>query len=374
MSRWLITLTIVVLVILAIGYAKYKQVQTAMAQFAHFAPPAQTITTFQVKSETWHSELSAIGTFYAVQGVTISSEEAGKIVKINFESGQEVKQGDVLVQLDTSVEEAQLNASHAMRDLAQTTHERTSKLLKEQAVTTSEFDEAQAKLKQTEAEVSTLEATIRHKTISAPFTGRLGIRLAQLGQFISPGTPLVNLQTLHPIYLNFSLPQNSVSQIKVGQNVTVTVDPYPGKRIEGKLSAIQPEIDPQTRNLNLQATFTNDDETLLPGMFGNVHLELNLNTKALVIPQTCIQYAPYGDAVYIIEKSPNAAADAPLVARQQFVKLGVTQGDWVQVLEGLQEGQEIATTGVFKLRQGSTVVINNTSMPTLDKNPQLKDQ
>ncbi len=373
--RWIVTLVCLVILILGIAYLKYSQVQTAIAQFAHFAPPPAVVTSMKVPFENWSSHLETIGTFKAVQGILLSSEESGKVVRLNFESGQSVNQGEIILQMDTSVEEAQLKTSKAKLELAQITADRTRQLFKEQVATSSEIDDADSKLKQILAEVTGLTATIQRKTVTAPFSGVLGIRQVQLGQYVTPGTTLVSLQNLKPIYLNFTLPQQNISQIKLGQKVKVKVDTYPGRTFEGKLTAIQPEVDSQTRNIQLQASFANEDEALYSGMFSNVSLNLDREVKSLIIPLTAIQYAPYGDAVYVIEPIKDEKSGKQYQgARQQFVKLGVTQGDWVQVLEGLQEGEEIATMGVFKLRQGVAVVVNNEIQPNLQKQPDIKDR
>ncbi len=375
MIRWIVTITILFSVILGIAYLKYSKVKSAIAQFADFAPPPAVVTSMKVPYESWSSNLEAIGTFKAAQGVLMSSEESGKIIRLNFESGQTVNKGEVILQLDTSVEEAQLKTSIVKLDLAKITADRTRQLYKEQAATSSEIDDAESKLKQIVAEVASLNTTIQRKIVTAPFTGVLGIRQVQLGQYVTPGTTLVSLQNLKPIFLNFTLPQQNISQIKVGQKVTVKVDSYPQRIFEGTLTTIQPEVDAQTRNIQLQATFANEDEALFSGMFANVSLNLNREVKSLIIPLTAIQYAPYGDAVYVIEKLKNEKNGKEYQgARQQFIKLGVTQGDWVQVIEGLQEGQEIATMGVFKLRQGVAVVVNNEIQPNLQKQPDLKDR
>lgn len=374
-TRWIVTLLFLFLLIGGIAYLKVSDVKSKIAQFANFAPPPQTVTTMKVAFESWSTNLETIGTFKSVQGVLLSSEESGKIVKLNFESGQPVDQGAIILQLDTSVEEAQLKTAQAKLEFAQITMDRTQQLFKEQAATNAEVDDADSKLKQILAEVSGLTATIQRKTVKAPFSGVLGIRQVQVGQYVNPGTTLVSLQNLKPIYLNFTLPQQNISQLKVGQKVIAKIDTYPGRVFEGKLSAIQPEVDSQTRNIQLQASFANDDVSLYSGMFANVTLNLDREVKSLIIPLTSIQYAPYGDAVYVIEQIKNEISGKQyLGARQQFVKLGATQGDWVQVIDGLQEGQEIATTGVFKLRQGVSIMVNNEIQPNLQKKPDLKDR
>jgi membrane fusion protein (multidrug efflux system) len=342
--------------------------------FDEMKQPPSSITTLHVQKERWPVELKAIGTFTSVQGVTVSSEEAGKVIKINFESGQEVRKGDLLAQQDVSVEESQLKSIQSQLSLAQIQFKRIENLAQNQAATQSELDDADSKLKQSQAQLDSLKSTISRKTLVAPFTGRLGIRQVQLGQYLSPGTPIASLQALNPIYLEFGIPQNEIAKVKVGQTIQAEIDAFANESFSGIITAIQPEVDINTRNLRIQATFKNPEEKLRPGMFATVRIQLNDFFEGIVVPQTAIQYAPYGDSVYVVQTLQDPSGKSYTGVVQKFVKLGANKGDWVAILDGLKEGEEVATTGGFKLRPSGEVKVNNQNPIDLSKTPKPENQ
>lgn len=346
---------------------KVLQFQTMFAQSAHAAAPPESVSTSTVSETTLSPTLDAVGSVVSYQGVTLTAEIAGTIRRIAFESGASVQAGAVLVELDTSVERAQLEAASASRDLAASNLERGRSLLKSGAIPNSEWLSLEAQAKQSAAEVARLNALIAKKTIRAPFAGKTGMRMVNLGQLLSPGDPIVTLQSLDPVYVDFSLPQQRLSQLQTGAKVNVTTDVFPNKVFEGELSAINPELDQATRSLRLRATLKNPEGQLHPGMFAKVQVALPTTEKALLIPSTAVMFAPYGDSVYVVDnKDPKNPT-----AQQKFVRLGAAQGDFVVVLEGLKADDTVVTTGAFKLRNGASIAINNELKPepSLKPNP-----
>lgn len=358
------------IVIGLLGGIKTLQIRKMIAQGAQFVPPAETVTTAVAASATWESVLTAVGSLEAVQGIMVTAEMTGKVVQIPFEPGAKVKAGDLLVQQDTASESAQLRSAEATAALAKINFERMGKLLPERVVSQSDYDNADAQLKQARAQVDTIRATIDKKTIRAPFAGRLGIRLAHLGQIINAGEAIVSLQTLDPIYVNFQLPQQHLAVVRRGFPIRVLSDALGGALIEGRITAINPEVDSATRNVRLQATLSNQDERLRPGMFVNVTVVLPDSEKVLAIPATSILYAPYSNSVFIVEaQKKDAQGRSGQVVRQQFVELGEKRGDFVAVRSGLSEGDQVVSTGVFKLRNGQTVVTDNSLVPQFKLTP-----
>ena len=371
-----IILTIVGLLVLIgiLGGIKWLQISRMVAQGKTFVPPPETITTFELRPESWESLLTSVGSLEAVQGVMVTAELKGKVENITFEPGAKVRAGDLLVQQDISSETAQLRASEASVALAKITLERTRKLLTEKTVSQSQYDNADAQYKQAAAQLENIRAAIAKKTIRAPFAGRLGIRLINLGQILNEGDAIVSLQSLNPIFVNFSLPQQQLAQIQPDLTVRVTTDVLPGRVIEGKITAINPAVDAATRNIRVQATVTNPQEQLRPGMFVNVAVVLPIQDKVLPIPATAVLYAPYSDSVFIVEEKKNEkTARSGKIVRQQFVRLGEKRGDFIAVTSGLKEGETIASTGVFKLRNGQAVVVNNSLAPEFKLVPKTKN-
>jgi membrane fusion protein, multidrug efflux system len=342
----------------------------AMAQAGKVTPPAEVVTAAQVKAESWDTTITAVGSLAPYQGVTVTTEASGIVASISFEPGSTVKAGDLLVSLDTSVLEAQLQAAEARLELARLNANRARDLFAGNSSAKVEVDSTDAQFKQAQAEVNSTKALIAQKQVRAPFSGRLGIRQLNVGQYIDRGNPIVSLQSLDPIYVNFSLPQQELGRLAMGMKTTITVDALPGQMFEGKVTAINPEVDMATRNVRVQATFTNADEKLRPGMFVNVAVILPLKENVLVIPVTSVLYAPYGDSVFIIEdKKDEKTGDAIQVLRQQFVRLGKSRGDMIVILSGLTPEQKIASTGVFKLRNGMSVTIDNKLAPETSESP-----
>ena len=373
---------------------KTLQIRSMIAQGKKMVPPPETVTSTTVRADSWSSSLTAIGTLNAVQGVTVACELLGKVDKIAFEPGSYVHKGDLLISQDTSSEQAQLQGAVAQVELTRSNLQRDAKMLAEKIISQADYDTALAARDQTLAQADNIRATIRKKNIHAPFSGRLGIRQVNLGQTLREGDPIVTLQSLDPIFADLSLPQQQLDRLKTGQRVKVTCDALPGLVSTGKVTAINPLVDADTRNIKLEATLDNHQERLRPGMFVNVAVGLPVRQQVLTIPETAVLYAPYGDSVFLIvdareqqaqqeakdkkdskdkkgikgEKGagggPGAQADTGFVLRQQFVRLGEKRGDFVQVTSGLKQGDTIASTGVFKLRNGEAVRIDNKLAPS----------
>lgn len=342
---------------------KALQISALIATGKTMVPPPEAVTTAEVREETWRPSLNAVGSFAAVQGVTLASEVTGTVSRINFDSGAEVPAGAVLVELDTSVEEAQLASALAKAELARLNLARAKSLREQNTNSQSELDSFEAQSEQAFAEVANIRAVIAKRRVSAPFAGRVGIRQVNLGQFLAVGTPIVSLQSLDPIYVNFSLPQQNLAQLSEGLGARVSTDVYPGREFSGKVTAINPDLDAATRSVKLQITLANPAGLLRPGMFGSVAVDLPVADKVLTIPATSVLYAPYGDTVFIVEDGKDAAGVPQKTVRQQFVRLGVTRGDFVAVTSGLKLGDTIVSAGVFKLRNGVAISVDNSLAP-----------
>jgi len=368
-----VALAIVLVVIGTLAGIKFMQITALMAAGKSYAPPPESVTSAVAKEETWQNSLSAIGSITAVQGVTITPEIAGKIVEVTFESGAVVSKGDLLVRLDTSLEEAQLRAIEAQVQLAKLNTEREKNLRTQNMVSQSDLDTAEATLKQNQGDADAIRATIEKKTIRAPFSGRLGIRVVNLGQYLDAGKAIVNVQSLSPIYVNFALPQQELGRLTNGLRVRVTTDTYPNHQFEGTLTAITPELDQSTRSVNLQATFENAEQLLRPGMFAKVAVVLPEEQKVLTIPATAVLSAPYGDSVYVIESKPGKGGVPELSVRQQFIRTGLAQGDFLAVETGLKAGDKVVSSGIFKLRNGMAVIENNELAPKTSEAPKPAD-
>jgi membrane fusion protein (multidrug efflux system) len=369
-KRIVVAILCLLLLIAVLAGIKFMQIRKMIDQGAQFRPPPETITSTEVVSAEWESLLPAVGSLKAVQGMTVAAELSGKVTRIHFQSGTRVRKGTLLLEQDSSSEQALLPGAEAASKLAKANLERADKLLAEKVVSQVEYDNAVTKFRQAIAEAEEIHATIAKKTIRAPFSGRLGIRQVDLGQQLQSGQEIVSLQDLDPIFLNFSLPQQNLSNLRTGLTVRVTSDAFPGRKVEGTLTTISPEIDSNTRNIHLQATLTNPDDILRPGMFVEAKVVLPAQQQTLIIPATAVLYAPYSDSVFLIEGRPDTPeGETGLVLRQQFVRLGEKRGDFIAVLSGLQAGQKLASSGVFKLRNGQQVVIDNTLAPSFDIAP-----
>lgn len=371
--RMIWMLSVVVLAIASLGFVKYRQIEAATKKFASFQPPAIAVTTIAAKEEQWPATLNEIGTVVAVQGVTVSADLPGIVNRIEFESGQTVRQGDVLVELDTKQEQAQLAAAEADRDLAQVNFKRLQGLVKDGVISQAEFDKAEADQRANEAKVKEIKATIERKTIRAPFSGTLGIRQVNLGQYMSAGNAVAPLQSLRPIYVNFGVPQEQARQVRVGSKLRVHADEMPGIEFEGRVTAVDSLVDEKTRNVQVQATLPNSDAKLRPGMFVKVELATGSARPVLALPATAISYAPYGNSVFVVSDMKDGKGQEYKGVRQQFVKVDGTRGDLVAVVEGLKAGEEVVSSGTFKLRNGAAVQVNNTVQPGNSPAPKPED-
>ncbi len=351
-----------------LGGVKGLQFARMNEQNKNFVPPPATVTTAKVKAESWETRLTAVGSVEAVQGVTVAAELPGKIIRIAFEPGTLVQAGKLLVQQDTSSEEAQLPGAESAVALARINLDRARNLLAQKMVSQADRDAALATYRQAVATRDNLRAAIDKKAVRAPFAGRLGIRLVDLGQMLREGDPIVSLQSLDPVFVNFLLPQKELTQIEPGLSARVRADAIGDKVMTGTVTVISPEVDAATRNVRVQATVTNPEERLRPGMFVDVAVVLPALRTVLAVPATAVLYAPYSDSVFVVEEKTDEQQNA-LVVRQQFVRLGETRGDFVSVTAGLQEGETVVSTGVFKLRNGQPVVVDNTVVPDFQLDP-----
>jgi membrane fusion protein, multidrug efflux system len=348
----------------------FGQFAAMAAEGAHLVMPATVVTAAPARPEVWETTLTSTGSVMTMQGVTLGAELAGKVTRIAFESGASVKAGDVLVQLDTSSEEAQLRAAEAGVTLAKINVQRARELRAQSTISQSELDSAEAQIQQAAAQADNIRSVIAKKTIRAPFSGRLGLRLVNLGQILHEGDPIASLETLDPVYVDFSLPQQNLADVAPGSSVRVTTDAAPGQTFEGKVNAINPDVDFATRSLRIQATLPNPGEKLRPGMFANVEIVRTEQIKVLVIPATAVLYAPYGDSVFVIDEKKDAhTGQSQKVLRQQFVRLGLARGDFVTITANLNPGDTVVTSGVFKLRPGLPVEVDNKLAPDAQAAP-----
>ena len=372
-TKIIAAIVFVVLVVGGLAAVKALQIKKMIEGGKSRPTPSETVTAVVSQEEQWPVTLRAIGSVTAVQGVTVTTEIPGMVREIAFEGGATVAQGDCLVKLDTSSEEAQLRAIEAQVELARVNLEREKSLRAEKTVSQSDLDAAEATYKQNLANADAVRATIQKKTLRAPFAGKLGVRMINVGQYLEAGKPVASLQALDRMYVDFSLPQQELDRVKTGMRVRVTTDAYPGREFEGALTTIDPELDSATRGVGLQGTFTNADQLLRPGMFARVEVILPQEDRVLAIPATAVLSAPFGDSVYVIESESKTNGGSGLAVRQQFVRIGRARGDFVAVVAGLKGGERIAGSGVFKLRNGMAVTENNTLAPKSELNPQVPD-
>lgn len=374
MRRILLAILLLVVIVAGLAGVKALQIGALVEAGQSFSIPPETISAAPVKRETWVASVPAVGSVSPVQGVTLRPELAGTVREIAFESGGLAQRGRVLVRLDTSSERAQLQSAMAESELAKRNLERAQDLRAKDLISQSDLDAAEAAVLQRAGIVDDIQATIEKKTIRAPFTGRLGIRAVNLGEFVESGAAIVSLQSWDPVYVDFTLPENRIGVLKRGLPVRVTTDAGPGQTFEGTITALEPAIEAASRNMKVQATLPNPDGTLRPGMFARVELLLEQSIDTLVVPASAVLHAPYGDSVFVISegKDPKSGT-AVLQAQMTTVRLGETRGDLVAIASGLQEGQQIATSGVFKLRNGTTVTIDNSMAPVATTQPQPAD-
>ncbi|MFB3917926.1 MAG: efflux RND transporter periplasmic adaptor subunit [Terriglobales bacterium] len=373
-KRMVLMLSVVAVLITALGLIKFRQVKAAVAEHSSFQPPPEAVTTMVARQEQWPATLSAIGTVVAVRGVVVSADLPGIVDKIAFDSGKTVKEGDLLVQLDIRQEQAQLAANEAQRDLNRVNFKRMQDLQREGVISKMDYDRAEAEYKQAESRVGEIRATIGRKTIRAPFSGVLGIRQVNLGQYLAGGAVIVSLQSLNPIYVNFAVPQQELGHVRVGQTVHVITEDPGASEFAGRVTALESQVDQATRNVQVQATFANPQGKLRPGMFVQTKLSFGGSDRVIALPASAVSYAPYGDSVFVLAdlKSPNGQTYRGVT--QRFVKLGSTRGDQVAVLSGVNPGDEVVTSGVFKLRNGAPVQVNNNVQPSNSPAPKVEDR
>lgn len=359
----LMSFALVLLIVGGLGSIKVLQFRGLMSA-AEMQMPPTTVNSTTVTEALWPRELMTVGELEAVQGVIVASEEVGKVVNIAFESGRDIQQGDLLVQQDILVESAELKSAEAAFEIAKINYQRSQKLIKNKTIARSDFDNDRSRYLQAQADLQTIRARIQRKTITAPFEGRLGVRQINVGQVIQPMDPIVSLQKIDPIYVNFAVPQKAVAKIKLGQKVVVSGDMLSGHQLDSQITAISPEVNAVTRQIQLQATLNNHAHLLRPGMFVDVALEISAPETVLMIPTTAVLYATYGNSVFLIEEQS---------LKQVFVQLGQKRGDFVQVVKGLEAGEQVVSTGVFKLFNGMSVDVDNQLQPDFQQTPSPED-
>jgi membrane fusion protein (multidrug efflux system) len=370
MKRIAITVTGLIVVVGVLAGIKALQIRALIASGADFTVPAETISATEVKQETWESLVPAVGSISAVQGVELRAELAGTVREIAFASGGTAAEGQVLVRLDTTFEAAQLRAAEAQAELARLNLERAHGLHDQGVIAQADFDASQAAFLQTGGQVDVIRATIAKKTIRAPFSGRLGIRSVNLGQYVHDGDAIVSLHSLDPVYVDFNVTEQQLVHVQRAMAVRVTTDATPGKTFEGKVTALNPQVDASTRNIKIQATVANPQDELRPGMFARVTLVLPETQPILVIPSTAVLHAPYGDSVFVVaDVKDDKSGKTVKQVQMTTVRLGETRGDFVAVTTGLKAGQLIASSGVFKLRNGAAVAIDNSLAPDAQTAP-----
>jgi membrane fusion protein, multidrug efflux system len=336
--------------------------------------PPETVSTATAQFTEWRDGFQAVGTLRAVRGADIAPEVPGVITAIHFQSGQEVAEGSPLVQLNNEADVARLQSLSAAVELAQANYDRDQKQLAIQAVSQAVVDADAANLKSAQAQVAEQRALVNKKLVRAPFAGRLGIRAVDIGQYVNPGTKLVTLQALDPIYVDFFAPQKSLDKVVLKQKVTLSTDAFPGQQFTGEIGSIDPKVDPATRNVQVRAAVRNAKKNLLPGMFATVAITSGGPQRFLTLPQTAVSYNPYGDTVFVVEEQQGQNGKPTLLAQQKFVTTGETHGDQVAILSGIKEGDTVVTAGQIKLRSGRPVIVNNSIQPSNDAAPKPKDQ
>jgi membrane fusion protein (multidrug efflux system) len=371
-KRMFLMLIVAIAFLALIGGFKFVQIRAAIAQGGSFQPPPEAVTTVVAKAEEWSTPLNAIGSVVAKNGVTVTADLPGVVDQILFDSGRTVDKGHILVLLDTKQERAQLAQAEAQRELLRLQVERTQDLLAKKIVSQDTYDTVAAQVKQAQGRVAELQAGIERKTIRAPFSGVLGIREVNLGQYLASGATIVSLQSIRPVYVDFNVPEQTITGLSIGSGVQVTSDAL-GTAEAGKVSAFDSVIDVNTRNIRIQATFENRSGKLKPGMFVEAQLAGTSRLTAVTLPVSSISYAPFGDSVFIVEDVKDPKGKTYRGVRQQFVKLGAERGDQVAVLTGVKPGEEVVSSGVFKLRPGAAVQVNNTIQPGNNPKPKPED-
>lgn len=384
MKRWLIMLGVVAALIVVIGGVFAFNLSKKIAGFKAMGEPKFTVSTVRAATQPWQRELKVVGSLHAVRGADLSSEVAGVVDAIHFESGSDVKRGQMLAELRAGDDIGRLDSLRAQAQLAAANQRRALAQFEAQAISRADLDAADAAAKSAAAQVAEQQALVDKKRVRAPFAGRLGIRNVDPGQYVAAGTHIVTLQTLDPIHADFHVPQQQLAALRVGQTVTAVTDSFPGIEFGGRITAIDPKVDVDTRNVQVRATLQNPKQQLLPGMFANLRIAVGKPENLITLPQTAIAYNPYGSTVYLAVPRPPAdakasgkpaAAQAPaqgqraLVAKQVFVTTGATRGDQVAIVKGIAAGDEVVTSGQLKLKNGAPIVVNNAVQPSNDPNP-----
>ena len=375
--RMIIMLVLCALVFGGVFASKYIGGKAMNQLFDNMPAPAATVSSTQAKVENWQQTLSAVGTLTAVNGIQVTSQVEGLVESIRFESGDHVKKGDILITLDSDTDRAELKTLEAQSRLAKTELQRLRKLFELESISKAQFDQAESNSIQSLTRASAQRTRIAKKTIRAPFSGELGIRQVAIGEFVKPGNPLVSLQALNPLYVDFKLPEQHIALVKPDQAIRVKSDLYPQETFDGKIQALEPRVDQDTRNFSVRAQLPNDDLRLKPGSFAQVEVILPGEQEVIIVPRTAISYNPYGNSVFVISEKTSEASEpdkpATLVAKQRFIKTGEARGDYVAISEGLEPGEQVATSGLLKLRNGQPVVINNDLAPDTELNPDPAD-
>jgi len=371
--RMLQMLAVVVVFLAAIGLVKFLQIRAAIAGFKSFQAPPEAVTTVIAQRQQWQTTIDAVGSVAPIRGVTLSADLPGVVDQVLFESGAHVEEGQALVTLDTRQERAQLASAEAQSDLAKANLERSKKLLEQQLIAQADYDQVAALAKQAEANVNEMRAGVERKTIRAPFGGIAGIRQVNVGQYVHSGDPIVPLQSVSQVYVDFAVPQQQVSMLHAGNSVTALVGAGSETPVTGHITAINPVVDDATRNVQVQATFDNPSGALRPGMFVSLKVGLGTHEPVIALPASAINYAPYGNSVFVVEQIKGPDGKTYRGVNQQFVKLGAGQGDLIAVVDGVKPGQEVVTSGVFKLRAGAAVVVNNKVQPSASAAPRPAD-
>ena len=370
MTKRMVIMLIVVGVVLGgvFGYGAFYSYMTGKFMASRGIPP-QTVSTAKADISEWQPEMRAVGTLRAVRGADLSAQVSGIVSEVHFESGSDVPEGALLVKLQDSDDVAKLNALKATAALAQITFNRDQQQFKAQAVSKQVLDTDEQNLKSAEAQVAQQQALVNYKAIKAPFAGQLGIRQVDIGQYLSPGAPVVTLQALDPIYFDFSVPQQALDVLKAGQAVALAVDTYQGETFNGTITAISPKVDPATRNVQVRASLDNPDHKLLPGMYASVNIHFGETQPYVTLPQTAISYNPYGTMVYIVDHQGATDPKKPAIVHQKFITTGDTRGDQVAIMTGVNDGDEVVTAGQNKLHNGATIMVDNTVQPSNDAAP-----
>lgn len=355
----------------------FNQLKTFMIKhfIAGMGLPPATVSTMVVETTAWQPKLSSVGNVRAFRGVELSTEIGGLVQNVPIKSGMDVKEGELLIKLNDASDVAQLNSLKALSDLAKVINERDRQQLEIQAISKNVFDTSKADAKSKQAQVEQQTALVAKKNLKAPFSGRVGIVMINPGQFVNPGDKLLTLQTLDPIFVDFNLPQSNAEQIQVGQEIVVTTDAFKGSSFTGKVTAVSPKVDTNTRNIQIEAQLANPDKKILPGMFANVNIKLGDEVKLLTLPQTAVTYNPYGSTVFIAKPTgkKDKQGKPALEAQQVFVTTGLTRGDQVAILKGIEEGDTVVTSGQLKLKNGTPLIVNNKVLPSNSPNPQPQE-